>query len=146
MRQRSESSTAIWLVCVGIGLLFLARGAFQPYAFPLFEHLGGLSYSRIALLLNGYIFAQSICAHAAGWFADRTSVRIALATSIAFGLSSFLLIATKPGFVLSGVAVFAAGLAFVLGKIALNTLLVLHSSAEVLRRSVAKRATLLNLG
>ena len=27
MRSRSESAMAIWLVCVGIGLLFLARGA-----------------------------------------------------------------------------------------------------------------------
>lgn len=137
---------AIWLVCVGIGLLFLARGAFQPYIFPLFEHLGGFSYARIALLLNGYVLAQSVCAPVAGWYTDRTSVRIALATSIVFGLFSFILISTSPGFLASAIAVFAAGLAFVLGKIALNTILVLHSSADILRRSVAKRATLLNLG
>src|SRR5438270_7623368 len=117
MRQRSESTTAIWLVCVGIGLLFLARGAFQPYIFPLFEHLGGLSYAQIALLLNGYVLAQSVCAPIAGWYTDRTSVRIALATSILFGLSSFLLISTNPGFAISAIAVFVAGLAFVLGKI-----------------------------
>lgn len=146
MRRGSESTTAIWLVCIGIGLLFLARGAFQPYIFPLFENLAGLSYAEIAFLLNGYVMAQSVCAPVAGWFTDRTSVRIALATSILFGMSSFLLVSTNPGFVLSTLAVFVAGLAFVLGKIALNTLLVLHSSAEILRRSVAKRATLLNLG
>jgi MFS family permease len=146
MRQRSESTMAIWLVCVGIGLLFLARGAFQPYIFPLFENLGGLSYVQIASLLNGYVLAQSVCAPLAGWYTDRTSVRIALATSIVFGLSSFLLISISPGFVLSTIAVFCAGLAFVLGKIALNTILVLHSNTDTLRRSVAKRATLLNLG
>ncbi|MDB6110249.1 MAG: rane protein major facilitator superfamily [Pedosphaera sp.] len=146
MRSRSESTMAIWLVCVGIGLLFLARGAFQPYIFPLFEHLGGLSYAQIALLLNGYVLAQSVCAPVAGWFTDRTSVRVALATSIVFGLSSFLVISTSPGFLISAVAVLVAGLAFVMGKIALNTILVLHSSADILRRSVAKRATLLNLG
>ena len=146
MRSQRESTVAIWLVCFGIGLLFLARGAFQPYIFPLFENLGGLSYAQIASLLNGYVLAQSVCAPVAGWYTDRTSVRIALATSIAFGLFSFLLISTNPGFVLSTIAVFIAGLAFVLGKIALNTILVLHSSAEILRRSVAKRATLLNLG
>jgi MFS family permease len=146
VRQRSESTIAIWLVCVGIGLLFLARGAFQPYIFPLFEDLEGLSYARIASLLNGYVLAQSLCAPLAGWYTDRTSVRIALSTSIVFGLFSFLLISTSPGFLVSALAVFAAGLAFVLGKISLNTILVLHSSAEVLRRSVAKRATLLNLG
>jgi len=45
MDSRSKSSaTAVWLVAAGIGLLFLARGAFQPYIFPLFEHLGGFSY------------------------------------------------------------------------------------------------------
>ena len=146
MRERSGSTLAIWLVCVGIGLLFLARGAFQPYIFPLFENLGGLSYGQIALLLNGYVLAQSVCAPLAGWYTDGTSVRVALATSIAFGLSSFLVISTDPGFAISAVAVFVAGLAFVLGKIALNAILVLHSSPELLRRSVAKRATLLNLG
>ena len=146
MRSRSESSTAIWLVAIGIGLLFLARGAFQPYIFPLFEHLGGFSYVRIAALLNGYVLAQSVCAPLAGWYTDRTSVRTALGTSVAFGLGSFLLISTNPGFLISTTAVFIAGLAFVLGKISLNTILVLHSSAETLRRSVAKRATLLNLG
>ncbi|MEQ1354057.1 MAG: MFS transporter [Candidatus Acidiferrum sp.] len=137
---------AIWLVCVGIGFLFLARGAFQPYIFPLFENLEGLSYTQIAFLLNGYVMAQSMCAPVAGWYTDRTSIRFALGTSIVVGLLSFLAISTQPGFALSSIAVFLAGLAFVLGKIALNTILVLHSSAETLRRSVAKRATLLNLG
>ncbi|MDB6055092.1 MAG: Major Facilitator Superfamily, partial [Verrucomicrobiales bacterium] len=127
-------------------LLFLARGAFQPYIFPLFEHLGGLSYGQIAGLLNGYVLAQSVCAPLAGWFTDRTSIRVALSTSILFGLSGFLMIASGPGFLLSVVAVFMTGLAFVLGKIALNTILVLQSSHEILRRSVAKRATLLNMG
>ena len=37
--------------------------------------------------LNGYVLAQSVCAPLAGWYADRTSVRFALATSIAFGLA-----------------------------------------------------------
>lgn len=143
---RSESATAVWLVAIGIGLLFLARGAFQPYIFPLFDHLGGFSYARIATLLNGYVLAQSVCAPLAGWFTDRTSVRTALATSIVFGLASFLVISTGPGFWISTFAVFVAGLAFVLGKISLNTILVLHSSPDILRRSVAKRATLLNLG
>jgi MFS family permease len=146
VRLRSESTLAIWLVCVGIGLLFLARGAFQPYIFPLFENLGGMSYAQIALLLNGYVLAQSVCAPLAGWYTDGTSVRVALATSIVSGLGSFLVISTSPGFAVSAIAVFVAGLAFVLGKIALNALLVLHSSPEILRRSVAKRATLLNLG
>ena len=50
MRKPMAATTVVWLVCVGIGFLFLARGAFQPYAFPIFEHLGGLSYSQIALL------------------------------------------------------------------------------------------------
>src|SRR4051812_10889191 len=111
---RSESATAIWLVSVGIGILFLARGAFQPYIFPLFEHLGGFSYARIALLLNGYVLAQSLCAPLAGWYTDRTSVHIALTTSIILGLSSFLLVSASPGFFISATAVFGAGLAFVL--------------------------------
>lgn len=146
MRARSESMTAVWLVAVGIGLLFLARGAFQPYIFPLFDHLGGFSYAKTATLLNGYVLAQSVCAPLAGWFTDRTSVRVALSTSIVFGLCSFLVISSSPGFWISALAIFTAGLAFVLGKISLNTILVVHSSPETLRSSVAKRATLLNLG
>src|SRR5256885_1553171 len=94
MRSGPASSRAIWVVAAGIGLLFLARGAFQPYIFPLFEHLEGFSYVRIAWLLNGYVLAQSLCAPVAGWFTDRSSVRTALATSIAIGLGSFLLIST----------------------------------------------------
>lgn len=146
MRQRSESTTAIWLVCIGIGLLFMARGAFLPYSFPLFEHLGKLSYAQIAFIVSGYTAAQSICAPIAGWYTDRTSVRFALGTSIVFGCGSFLIVATRPGFEVSLIAIFIAGLAFVLGKIAMNTILVVHSSPEMLRRSVAKRATLLNMG
>jgi MFS family permease len=146
VRSRSESTLAIWLVCVGIGLLFLARGAFQPYIFPLFENLGGHTYAQIALLLNVYVLAQSLGAPLAGWYADGSSVRVALATSILLGLGSFLLISARLGFWISLAAVFLGGLAFVLGKISLNAILVLHSSPEILRKSVAKRATLLNLG
>lgn len=146
MSSPSQSTKAIWLVSVGIGLLFLARGAFQPYIFPLFENLGGFSYGKIAGLLNGYVLAQSVCAPLAGWYTDRTSVRAALATSIIFGSASFLVISARPGILISALAVFFAGLAFVLGKISLNATLVLHSSSETLRKSVAKRATLLNLG
>jgi MFS family permease len=143
---RAGSTLAIWLVCIGIGVLFMARGAFLPYSFPLFEHFGNLSYAQIALIISGYTAAQSICAPLAGWYTDRTSVRFALSTSIVCGLASFLVVAAKPGFTASLVAVFVAGLAFILGKIALNTILVVRSSPEVLRRSVAKRATLLNAG
>src|SRR5438128_2747133 len=136
MAPGSKSTKAIWLACIGIGLLFLARGAFQPYVFPLLEHLSGFSYTQIASLLYGYVLAQSICAPLAGWFTDRTSVHVALASSVLLGCASFLLVSTNPGLVLSTAAVFIAGLAFVLGKIALNTLLVVHSSTELLRRSV----------
>ena len=97
MTDATKSTIAIWLVCIGIGLLFLARGAFQPYIFPLFEHLGGFSYAQIALLLNAYVLAQSVCAPLAGWYTDRTTVRMALATSIGFGFCSFMIIAASPG-------------------------------------------------
>ena len=146
MRSRLGSASTVWLVCFGIGLLFLVRGAFQPYIFPLFENLHGFSYFQIAFLLNIYVFAQSLGAPIAGWYTDRTSSSVALATSSVLGFVSFLLLATGSGSAMSGAAVFVAGLAFVLGKIALNTILVLNSSPEELRSSVAKRAILLNVG
>ena len=142
----SHSTRIVWLVCSGIGLLFLIRGAFQPYFFPLFEQVGNLPYDRIAILLSVYVLAQSICAPFAGWFTDRTSVRATLAMCITLGVGSFLIIASNPDSLVMGIAVFGCGLAFVLGKIALNTLLIIHSTAASLRLSVAKRATLLNLG
>ena len=63
MRSRSNSTLAIWLVCIGIGLLFMARGAFLPYSFPLFEHFGTLSYAQIAVIVSGY-FDPITVAHA----------------------------------------------------------------------------------
>jgi MFS family permease len=107
---------------------------------------GAFSFSQITWLATAFLFPQSICAPFVGWYADRTSIRFSIGTSIVLGISAFLLMATGPGYALSFLAVFLAGLAFILGKISLNTILVLHSSHESLRRSVAKRATLLNLG
>jgi MFS family permease len=141
-----ESTLAIWIACVGIGMLFLARGAFQNYISPLFAHLGGFSFTQIAWLVTGYGLAQSVCAPLAGWLADRTSTRFALGTSVVCGVASFFVIAHSPGFAISLIAVLFVGFAFILGKISFNTILVLHSNSDSLRRSVAKRATLLNLG
>ena len=70
MSQRSQATRAVWLAIFGIGLLFLARGAFLPYFFPIFEHLTRLSYGEISLLLNLYVFSQSVCAPLAGWSDD----------------------------------------------------------------------------
>ena len=142
-----DSTLAIWVACGGMGLLFLAR-AFQNFIKPMFGDLshGGFSYAQIAWLATAFVFPQSICAPLVGWYVDRTSIRFSLATCIVLGVFSFLLISTGPGFPLTFIAVVGAGVAFLLGKISLNTILVLHSSHDSLRRSVAKRATLLNLG
>src|SRR5207237_10296550 len=109
MRARSNAM-AIWLVCLGIGLLFLGRGAFQNYVYPLFENLAGFSYAQIAVLLSAYGFAQSVCAPLAGWYTDRMSVRIALGTSITLGFFSFLIVSSSPLFWITAIAVFVAGL------------------------------------
>jgi MFS family permease len=147
MRQSTESTWAIWIACVGIGLLYLVR-SFQNYISPMFGQLshGTFSFAQITWLATAFLFPQSICAPLVGWYADRTSIRFSILTSIVLGVSAFLLMSTGSGYALSFTAVFFAGLAFILGKISLNTILVLHSSHESLRSSVAKRATLLNLG
>jgi MFS family permease len=146
MTTRAESTRAVWLACTGVGLLFLIRGAFQPYFFPFFENLAGLSYARIILLMNCYLLAQSLCAPAAGWYADQTSVRVALGTSMVLGMVGFLMTVGQPGVVRCAIAVSFAGLGFVLGKITFNAILLKCSSEDNLRRSVAKRAMLLNFG
>jgi predicted MFS family arabinose efflux permease len=146
MSPRSQTLRAIWVACLGIALLFLARGAFLPYFFPIFEHLTRLSYGEIAVLLNLYVLSQSVCAPLAGWFTDRTSVRTAVVTAIALGSLGFLVMLHAHTFVLFLVAMAAVGSGFVLGKIGFNTLLVDSSSQEELRRSIAGRAMVLNLG
>ena len=88
--SRSQTTRTVWIACLGIGLLFMARGAFVPYFFPIFEHLTDLSYGEISLLLNLYVFSQSVCAPLAGLFTDRTSVRTAVVTSIALGVLGFV--------------------------------------------------------
>jgi MFS family permease len=146
MSQRPQATRAVWVACLGIALLFLARGAFLPYFFPIFEHLTRLSYGEISLLLNLYVFSQSVCAPLAGWLTDRTSVRTAVVLAIALGLMGFTLMLYTQTFILFAVAMAAVGSGFVLGKIAFNTLLVDSSTQEELRRSIAGRAMVLNLG
>ena len=146
MNDRSQTSRAAWVACLGIALLFFIRGAFLPYFFPTIEHLTRLSYGEISVLLNLYVFSQSVCAPLAGWFTDRTSVRVAVMTSIALGSLGFLLVLSAHTFPLLIGAMIAVGAGFVLGKIGFNTLLVDSSSQEELRRSIAGRAMVLNLG
>ena len=146
MSGRPQATRAVWLACAGIGLLFLARGAFLPYFFPLFEHLTRLSYGEIALLLNLYVLSQSVCAPLAGWYTDRTSVPVAVTTAIGLGSLGLLVVLEARAFLLLAPAMAAIGAGFVLGKIAFNTLLVDSSSQEELRRSIAGRAMVLNLG
>jgi MFS family permease len=146
MSQRPQTTRAVWVACLGIGLLFLARGALLPYFFPIFEHLTRLSYGQISLLLNLYIFSQSVCAPLAGWFVDRTSVRTAVVTAISLGSMGLLVMLQCDAFPVLVVAMAAVGSGFVFGKIAFNTLLVDSSSQEELRRSIAGRAMILNLG
>ncbi len=146
MSQRQNAVRAAWVACLGIGLLFLARGAFLPYFFPVFEHLTRLSYGRISLLLNVYVFSQSMCAPLAGWFTDRTSVRTAVIVSMALGSLGFAVMLHTEDFALFTVAMVAIGAGFVLGKIAFNTLLVDSSTQEDLRRNIAGRAVVLNVG
>src|SRR3974377_31582 len=104
MSQRSQVKRAVWVACAGIGLLFLARGAFLPYFFPIFENLTGLGYGEISLLLNLYVFSQSVCAPWAGWYTDRTSVRTAVGTAILLGSLGFLVVLQVKTFALLGLA------------------------------------------
>ncbi len=146
MGAEHKARVAVRVACLGIGLLFVSRGALLPYFFPVFEHLTDLSYAEIAILLNLYVFSQSLGAPVAGWFTDRTSIRFAIATAIILEVVAFLTVSQGPAFVVCAMAMSLAGLGFVLGKIALNTLLVDNSSPESLRGSIAVRAALLNIG
>jgi MFS family permease len=146
MSDERTARTALRVAFVGIGLLFLTRGATLPYFYPLFEHVTALSYAEIAALLSLYNFWQAVGAPVAGWYTDRTSIRLAVCTAIGLGVLAFLTVSQLPAFVSCALAMSLAGFALVLAKIALNTLLVDNCSADALRGSIATRAALLNIG
>jgi MFS family permease len=146
MGNERAARSAVRIACVGIGLLYLTRGATLPYFYPLFEHVTTLSFGEIAALLSLYNLCQAIGAPVAGWYTDRTSIRFAVCTAIGLGCLSFLTISQLPAFVTCILAMILAGIALVLARIAFNTLLVDSCSEEALRESIATRAALLNIG
>ena len=146
MGDERTARTAVRVACVGIGLLFLIRGATLPYFYPLFDHITALSYGEIAALLSLYNLCQAVAAPVAGWYADRTSIRFAVSTAIGLGCLCFITVSQLPAFVTCALAMSLAGVAFVLAKISLNTLLVDNCSPEAHRGSIAVRATILNVG
>ena len=100
MRGRFESSLAIWIACIGIGLLFLVRGAFQNYMSPMFTSLGGFTFTQIAWPITAFGLAQTVISPVAGWYADRTSVHWALAYSLV-RLPTLILLLTVVGMMLA---------------------------------------------
>jgi len=131
MRARSESMTAVWLVAVGIGLLFLAR-----WRIPAVYLSAVRSPGRLFLREDGYapqwLRAGPICLRPIGGVGLPIGLRCAwrFPRALCLAFCMFLVISSSPGFWISAIGVFTAGLAFVLGKISLNTILVLHSSPE----------------
>jgi MFS family permease len=146
MSRQENSRRAIRVAFSGIAILFLIRGAFLPYFFPAFEHLTPFTYGQITILLNFYVLSQSVCAPFAGWLTDRTSVTVAVTTALLLGILGLVTVLYTQVFAVSALAMVAAGIGFVMGKIAFNTLLVESCSSEELRGSVATRAAFLNLG
>src|SRR5947209_8696978 len=99
MGDDRSARTALRVAFVGIGLLFLTRGATLPYFYPLFEYVTALSYAEIAALLSLYNFWQAVGAPVAGWYTDRTSIRLAVCTAIGLGVLAFLMVSQLPAFV-----------------------------------------------
>ena len=97
MTSLAGSARAVRLACVGIGLLFLVRGAFQPYFFPFFEDLAGLSYAKIAVLLNAYLLAQTLCTPSRAGTPTAPRCGSRLGTGMVLGMGGFLMTLGQPG-------------------------------------------------
>jgi len=134
MDSRSKSSaTAVWLVAAGIGLLFLARGAFQPYIFPLFEHLGGFSYGPHCIATQRVRSRAVSLRSSRGWYTRPHIRRVALGTSNYLWVGKFPADLEQPGFLVSTAAVLRRA-CFRSRENLSEYDTVLHSSAETLRR------------
>lgn len=143
---RNGHFIAIAAACFSSGLLFMARGGYMPYFFPLYEGVSDLDYASIAILLNIYLAANSIGSPFVGTLIDRLAPLPAALLAIGVNGLTFLVTLYAPFFWSLAVSVALLGATFTMGRVAFNKILIGASTDESLRRSVSIRAMLMTGG
>jgi MFS family permease len=134
------------LACLCSGLLFLARGSFLPYFFPLYQGVSGLDYAATAVLLNFYLTGNSLCSPFVGLLVDRWSPLQVVALALGINLVTLLVTLSVPTFPLLAISVALLGGTFTMARVAFNKQMIAASSDSTLRRSVSIRAMLMTAG
>ena len=137
---------AIGAACLSSGLLFMARGGYMPYFFPLYEGISGLDYASIAILLNIYLAANSLGSPFVGVLIDRLEPLHAAILAIALNGFTFVITLYVPMFWSLAISVGLLGATFTMGRVSFNKILIGASTDDTLRRSVSIRAMLMTGG
>lgn len=137
---------AIAAACLSSGLLFMARGGFMPYFFPLYEGISGLDYASIAILLNIYLASNSLGSPFVGIIIDRLEPLHAAFLAILVNGFTFIITLYAPVFWSLAISVGLLGATFTMGRVSFNKILIGASTDHTLRRSVSIRAMLMTGG
>lgn len=141
-----SNGAVIAVACLCSGLLFLARGSFLPYFFPLYQGVSGLDYAATAVLLNVYLAGNSMCSPFVGLLVDRLSPLQVMALALSINLVTLLVTLAVPTFPLLAISVALLGGTFTMARVAFNKQMIGASSDGTLRRSVSIRAMLMTAG
>jgi MFS family permease len=144
--RRFPGGAAVAVACLCSGLLFLARGSYMPYFFPLYQGVFGLDYAATAVLLNIYLAANSFGSPFVGLLVDRWTPVQTIGAALGANLASLGLALALPAFASLAVSVAVLGVTFTMGRVAFNKLMIGASDEATLRRSVSIRAMLMTGG
>lgn len=136
----------IAVACIGMGLLYLVRGSFLPYFYPLYENLTSFSYSQIALLLNVFILSQAIASPVLGIIIDKIQPKkIAVIGVLCFFLG-FVTILFEHSFFLNIFAALFLGIGLMAIKNSLSVDAIRNAQEKFIRKAVAIRSMFINAG
>jgi MFS family permease len=132
--------------CVCVALLFLARGAFNPYFFPIYENLTNFSYYQIAFLLNVYMFVQAISSPLTGKIIDSFKIAKVVYTFLALYIVALIIPFYNSNFWLNILGIALLGTCLIALKNSFCVTIINNIPENYLRRTVAIRSVLINLG
>lgn len=142
----SVGNRNIAISCGCLCLLFMARGAINPYFFPIYERLTDFSYYQIALLLNVYMCIQAIASPLTGKIADTFNVTRVVFVFLALYIIALLVPICNTNFLINILAILLLGTCLIALKNTLFSVIINNVSTEKLRRTIAIRSMLVNIG
>lgn len=141
-----KQQRSIIIVSLGMGILYLIRGSFLPYFFPIYEHLTKLNYAQISLVMSFFLIMQAIVSPIGGNLIDQFNSRsISLLSVIAF-FSGFYILLDTPSFLFCIFSIILIGASLITLKNTLCVSIIDNSELINLRKVVSIRLTVMNVG